>query len=546
MPIDFLAVRSRHRLAQVARRSGYQLEADTGDVYVCCPMHAEDTPSMLLHLDTDRYHCFGCGRQGDVVQWVRDIYSVGLREAVRLLDEPGTLPPPPSTPDGATRREVGPFGSSRCERPQLDRTPPDRVRAALEVAWGYYSYGALHEAGRAYLAGRGIDVSALEAEIGDPVIGRSPFRAADQLVAHLRDRRGFGTEELVDAGLARRSLSPLPGEEAKVIDAYRRRFVVPVRDEEGWVIGLIGRYDGDAKADRVPKYLNPPRTAVYDKGRDLYRPSTPLLAPTSQVVVVEGTIDALAIAAAAATAGRSSEFAPVAESGIALSEAQVAKVAGIHPKAPILAADGDPSGGGANVAWAVALAKAGRESAIVTWPPGEDPASWLAAQGEAGLAALTRRGCLDAAGGALRPQHSGTWVAAQLAGDVPPTTGLEDRWRAVLAPAARMGPGSAARYATAATEVLAPVVVEAAIEASDDRYGRVNDVILVVTSFGRRLPEPAQVHFTERAALEIERADLAPAGWAQRRIEEGMEACEGEIDEMLVVSAAATTEISGR
>ena len=61
--------------------------------------------------------------------------------------------------------------------------------------------------------------------------------------------------------------------------------------------------------------MNPPRTAVYDKSTDLYRPSKSRLAPDGQVVAVEGVIDALAIAAAAAQAGYSSKFAPLCESG---------------------------------------------------------------------------------------------------------------------------------------------------------------------------------------------------------------------------------------
>ena len=103
MPIDFLAVRSTHPLAEVARRTGYPVDGVSGDVMVCCPVHDDRTPSMVLHLDTDRYHCFGCGATGDVVQWVRDIYGVGIADAVRMLDQSGPLPAPPRN-EGGTRR----------------------------------------------------------------------------------------------------------------------------------------------------------------------------------------------------------------------------------------------------------------------------------------------------------------------------------------------------------------------------------------------------------------------------------------------------------
>jgi DNA primase len=481
---------------------------------VCCPVHDDRTPSMVLHLDSDRYHCFGCGATGDVVQWVRDIYGVGVADAVQMLDQPGLLPAPLRR-DGGNRRVGATTARRMADAPDLSRTPAARVLAALDAAWRYYSYGVLHDAGMAWLSSRGIDVADLEVETGEPVIGRTPFKASDQFVTKMRER-GFTHDELVDAGLARRTPSGLPDEPESVIDFYRRRFIVPVRDDQGRVIGLIGRYDGDAEADGAPKYLNPPRTVVYDKATALYRPSTPRLDPDGQVVVVEGTIDALAIAAAAAKAGCSSKFAPVSESGTALSDAQVKQVMAIHDRAPVLAADGDPAGGGANTKWATALALAGRESAIVTWPNGEDPASWLAAHGTDGLVAVTRKGCLEAPPGQLRPRHSASQVAVSLIDEDMP---LEAAWRAALAPADKMAGSARQRYLAGAAETLAPVVVAAAAEASVGGRGRVENVILTVASYGRRLPTAAQVLYTEQAAVAIEEHDFGTAGWAGRRVE---------------------------
>jgi len=86
----------------------------------------------------------------------------------------------------------------------LDRTSPERVKSALAAAWGYYTFGSLHDESVRYLRGiRGIGVGALEAEQGRPVVGHTPHRAKDQLVTRLREK-GFSDDELVDAGLARR------------------------------------------------------------------------------------------------------------------------------------------------------------------------------------------------------------------------------------------------------------------------------------------------------------------------------------------------------
>ncbi len=383
MPIDFPSVRARHPLADVARRTGFDVPTSSGDYKVCCPMpdHDDPNPSMVLHLRNDRFHCFGCGAHGDVIQWVRSIYRVSVSEAVEMLDAGGSFPPilSRSTDLPNTRTSARPV--SAAELPDFNRSSTERVKAALAEAWSYYSYARLHEEGSGYLLGRGIDVADLESELGEPVVGHTPHRAPDQLIVRLREK-GFTDDELVDAGLARRT----PGR--PMIDAFRDRVVVPVRDGTEDVVGFIGRYDGTR--DDVPKYLNCTKTVTYDKSVNLYRPGQLILDPDAQVVVCEWTLDALAIAATAASVGLSAKFAPVVESGLAISDVQWDTILAIHPESIVLSADGDEAGRRTNVQWAAELAKRGRDCVITFWPDGDDPASYLAKHGPAGLAAVTR------------------------------------------------------------------------------------------------------------------------------------------------------------
>jgi len=164
--------------------------------------------------------------------------------------------------------------------------------------------------------------------------------------------------------------------------------MVPVRDGTGDMVGFIGRYDGTR--DDVPKYLNCTKTVTYDKSLNLYRPSQQALDPDAQVIVCEGTLDALAIAATAASVGLSAKFAPVVESGLAISEAQWDTILAIHPGSVVLCADGDKAGRRTNAQWAAELAKRGRDSVITFWPDRDDPASYLAKHGPAGLTSVTR------------------------------------------------------------------------------------------------------------------------------------------------------------
>lgn len=444
--IDFADVKSRHRLADVARRSGIDA-GRTGRVMISCPTptHLDSTPSAQLDLDRDRYHCFGCGAGGDVIDWVRDIEQVDTATAVAILESQQ-----PINAVFAPRIPLQTRSSSRPDPPRLDRTSPDRIAEANRQAWEYYSYKVLHERGVDYLAGRGIDVRPLEAEAAEPAVGHTPRSQTriDSLVEHL-GKRGFSEAELIDAGLATRLA------DGCLIDFFRDRGIVPVVDADGAIAGLVGR---DVSGTSSVKYLNPPTTATYRKSSSLYQPTRPVLQLDGAVVVCEGPLDALAIAAHAAAAGLSNRFAPVAACGRALSDHQIETILALHPRAPVLAADGDRPGRQANLDWARRILAAGRESVITQWPDGYDPDSWLAQRGTAGLVAVTRRGCLDDHSGTLRPRHCGAALAeAHFPGhDAFHPPNRSDLLSAVAQATAQLTPAGRRRYLTAAAAVFTP------------------------------------------------------------------------------------------
>jgi DNA primase len=447
--IDWADLRARHPLREVVRRSGIDLPADTGDVTVCYPVpgHDETIPSMVIHLNTDRYYCFGCGAHGDVIQWIRDVYRVNAVEAARILDgdRPSAMRRSPHRVQSDQATTVPTASPVRPERPALDRTPADRVQATLDAAWDYYTLPALHRLGLNYLKERNIDIVTIETEKGDAIVGHTPARA-DGLTAHLR-QHGFSADEVVDASLGRRY------PDGRCIDFFRQRAVLPVHNDSGQLAGFIGRA---TVSGAVPKYLNMSRTHTYDKSIALYRPSRPALDRHANVVVCEGPLDALAIAAQAATSGFTNRYAPVALCGVALTDNQLHRILAIHPLPPILTGDGDPPGRKAAVEWATRAALAGRESVVTIWPDGHDPASWIAEHGEHGLVALTRKGCLEPTNTDLRPHHAGeiialTAVAEAVAGCIP----LDRARYMALAPLNHLQGGAASRYLDAVGKACA-------------------------------------------------------------------------------------------
>lgn len=459
-----------------------------------------------------------------MIQLVRDLQGGTVTEAVKVLDSGRTIDA--ISHDGSRSPVRITAARPTTEQPDLERTSPDRVHAAVEAAWAYYTYRTLHDRGVAYLAGRNIDVAALESEIGANVIGHTPGHLTGTRQTALVDRmtaHGFSADEVVDAGLAARYA------DGRIIDFFRQRAIIPVTDQAGRVTGLIGRYTGEPN-DKAPKYLNMRRTHTYDKSVAIYRPSHPKLTKHANVVVVEGVLDALAVASQAATSKLSHHYAPVCTSGLSLSTSQVRDVLAIHPAPPVVAGDGDTAGRErASLRWATAMLAAGRESVIVDWPDGIDPASWLAAHGENGLLAVTRKGCLEVAGNQVRPHHVGRLITRAEAAtihsewDGKRTVALAHLLDGVSQHASRLTVQGSDRYACAAAPVIAPLVVDIAVDVSTDPYGHVDRVVGTVADWGSRLPPAARQPFARYAADALESRDLGAAGWLERKLHTAIE-----------------------
>jgi DNA primase len=293
----------------------------------------------------------------------------------------------------------------QVDYPDLSRTPAARVFDAPAAAWSYYSSGSLHERGVAYLTRRGIDVTVLEAHTGRDEVGHTAASPDGLVTAMLAE--GFAIDELVDAGLAHR------GVDGRVTDFYRQRVLIPIRDEHSRVCGLVGRNVGD---ERWPKYKNPPRTQVYDKSVNLYHP---LPAPTAgsrgQVIVVEGTLDAMAIAVAAIRSGAAGQFWPVTQSGRELSVAQLERAVSLHSGPLVLALDGDAAGRESALRYAVTAARLGHAMSVTILPGDHDPASWLTERGSDGLSAWPVAGALERGRSLPKPIPAGTYLATRTA-----------------------------------------------------------------------------------------------------------------------------------
>jgi DNA primase len=281
---DIDEVRQRTDIKEVVDGYVTLKGAGLGSFKGLCPFHDERSPSFTVRPQVGRYHCFGCGEDGDVISFVQKLDHTTFHEAVeKLAARIGYELRYEDGGSGPNREEIG----RRQRLLDAHKIADEFFRAQLLTP------GATE--GRNFLYGRGFDRAAAE-QFG---VGYAP-QGWDSLLKHLRGR-GFTDPEL--------KLTGMFSEGGRgIYDRFRGRLIWPIRDIAGDTIGFGARklYEDD----QGPKYLNTPETALYKKSQVLYGIDLAKrnIAKERQLVVVEGYTDVMAchlagITTAVATCG---------------------------------------------------------------------------------------------------------------------------------------------------------------------------------------------------------------------------------------------------
>lgn len=234
-----------------------------------CPFHQEKTPSLSLDPIRGLYHCFGCGKGGDVYTFVQETQGLDFNEAVEFLARQAGIQI--ESDPGASRR--------RGEHEELVEAVRQAVRFYQKTLRSSPDAGPA----RAYLRGRGLGAEAVD----QYEIGYAPETDSwDALVRTFRTE-GIKDSIMMGAGLAKR------GRGGKLFDVFRDRLLFPIHDLRGDPVGFGGR----TLSERGPKYLNSADSRIYQKSRLLYGLNRAKgdIARTQEAVVVEGYFDVIAV-----------------------------------------------------------------------------------------------------------------------------------------------------------------------------------------------------------------------------------------------------------
>ena len=322
-----------------------------------CPFHEERTPSFGIDPVEKLYHCFGCGKGGDVFSFVMETEGLDFQSAMEAL---------------ADRYGVELERDREDPRAEARRARQRRLEQLLERTAAYYAnylWDSKEGAkARAYLAERGLE----EATLRDFGVGFAPSAWDKILVAG--QRAGFSVEELRGVGLVQR------GRGGGEYDRFRARIMFPIRDRRGRVLGFGGRA---MRSDQGAKYVNTAETDFFHKSQLLYGVdrAKAAIAKAGRAVVVEGYTDVLALHQAGVEEA-------VGVMGTAITEEQVATLSGMVEEV-VLALDADSAGQEAMLRAQRVAAGRRMRLRVAAMPAGEDPAEMMTgADGPARFRAL--------------------------------------------------------------------------------------------------------------------------------------------------------------
>src|SRR6202007_815695 len=276
-----------------------------------CPFHQEKTPSFTVSPIKQIFYCFGCGKGGDVYNFVMDMEKCEFPDALKVVAEKcGIAVPHEKERSPEVRKE----NQQRSVLVEMHREAQTFFVKQLE--------GTLEgKAARAYLEDRGLDKDTI-ARFG---VGYAPSGGV-LLLRHFRGK--YPEKTLLESGLISRDQS------GRHFDRFRRRITFPIANESAKIVAFGAR----ALGDEQPKYLNSPETPIYSKSNVLYHldRAKDALRRSDFAILVEGYMDAIAVA----RAGISNV---VASCGTALAESQI-KLLGRFTKRVIVNFDPDTAG----------------------------------------------------------------------------------------------------------------------------------------------------------------------------------------------------------
>lgn len=309
----------------------------------CCPFHHEKTPSFAVNSVEQYYHCFGCGKSGDVITFIREMESLDFIEAVKLLAENAHMDMPENL-----------FDENLIKK----KKEKENVLNALKLANEHYKSN-LNDCENAinYILKRG-----LSPDIVDKFeLGYS--KDFSSLVKFLFDKK-IPVNISKEAGL-------INEKNGHFYDPMFERLTFPIKNSFNEVIGFSSRVLIDKPESA--KYKNSPQTIVFDKSKVVFGiqflKELKNAGKLNEIIIVEGQMDVISMHNAGFTNA-------VATMGTAFTQLHAKELKRFCNKI-VLCFDGDSAGKKATLKAIDVLKKEDFDIYCVSLPENLDPDEYI-------------------------------------------------------------------------------------------------------------------------------------------------------------------------
>ncbi len=321
-----------------------------------CPFHEERTPSFSVNESKQFFYCFGCGRGGNVFQFLMELKHYSFVEAVQEVAHLANITIPDQYRDDNRPNKVA------------DNSESGQLMALHDQAAELYHHILVNtpagETALKYLHRRGMS----DEMIKQFQIGYAPDQ---KILKPFCDQHGYQYQLLRKSGLFTEDRG------GELHDRFIDRVMYPLKNQNGRVIAFSGRILNTDASD-LPKYLNSPETPIFNKRRTLFNFDLARKAARkdNQLYLFEGFMDVISAFSAGVENG-------VASMGTSLTEEQVG-ILGRACRNLVICYDGDSAGQNA-IDRAISLINdhrpAGMQLQIVQLPAGIDPDEYVQQKG---------------------------------------------------------------------------------------------------------------------------------------------------------------------
>lgn len=312
----------------------------------CCPFHNEKTPSFSVSPSKGIFKCFGCGKAGNVVNFIMEHEQLGYVDALKFLGKKYGI-------EVADKEESAQEVENRLKSESLMIVSQYAQEYYTNSLWNTPSGKAI---GLSYFKERGFS----EETVKKFMLGWAPSER--DALSNSALKSGYKKEYLVSTGLS------VERDNGELVDRFHERVMFPIHSISGRVIAFGGR---TLRTDKtLAKYINSPESEIYIKSKSLYGIffAKSAISKLQKCYLVEGYTDVISLHQAGVEN-------VVASSGTSLTTDQIRLIKRFAPEVTVLY-DGDAAGIKASIRGIDMLLEEGLQVKVVLFPDGEDPDSY--------------------------------------------------------------------------------------------------------------------------------------------------------------------------